>query len=104
MAKRKAKAPVKIRHPEGDEWFVAAPVTQRQEIDTPWGLAWAEVGTFLLTADDGSQVITTQEDLDEMTSDPVPPLPSVDPPIEEDHPRPDPPIFPGDPEYKKRDR
>ena len=73
------KTPALIRnHHDFSLWYTAAEVTERTEVETEWGVAMAEVGTFILTASDNPscQIICTQSDLNtNYTTDPIPPLP-----------------------------
>lgn len=79
MAKSKSKAPKAkpLRHAHDyGRWYSATAVTETQTIETEWGEAVAEPGTFILTdnADPTFQIIVTQDDLDSVwTTDPVPP-------------------------------
>lgn len=70
-----AKATIYYRHADGDQWFWLKRVTKAQTVDTPWGEATAEVGTFIMTlkGDRSHQIICTQDDLENYwTTDPVP--------------------------------
>lgn len=101
MAKPKAKKKVaRLRHVEDYErWFSPQVVQTRQVVETPWGEATAEPGTFILTdANDSSfQVIVTQDDLDiAWTTDPIPePTPFTPPLMGEAESSPFPPDLPG---------
>lgn len=74
-----------FRHRNSDQWFrKSAQVKKRQEIESPWGSAVAEAGTFIMTlkGDPKHKIICTQDDLDShWTDDPVP-----DPPVVADEP------------------
>lgn len=67
------------RHVHSDRWHRAKEVKKRQEVETLWGTAWAEVGTYLMTdKESGDMCIATLEDLQEnWTNDPLskPPKP-----------------------------
>lgn len=72
-----------FRHRDSDLWFrLSDRVKKRREIDTPWGPAMAEVGTFIATlkGDPKHKIICTQDDLENYwTDEPVPDLPEPEP-------------------------
>lgn len=65
-----------FRHRDSDQWYrLSDRIKKRREIDTPWGLAMAEVGTFIATlkGDPKHKIICTQDDLENYwTDEPVP--------------------------------
>jgi hypothetical protein len=63
------------RHCDDDQWYRMSRVEKRREIETPWGPAVAEIGSFLMTlkGKPKHKIICTQDDLENhWTTDPVP--------------------------------
>lgn len=74
-----------FRHRDSDQWYrMSAVVKKRRAVETPWGEAWAEVGTFVMTHknDSAHKIIATQDDLENYwTDEPVPAPPEPEPEI-----------------------
>lgn len=87
------------RHNNGDDWYWGQQVSEETTVETPWGEAIAEPGTYVMTLKGapGHQIICTQEDLDNAwTVDSVPAPPHPEPGhMQEAQPVPDPPDLPG---------
>lgn len=76
-----------FRHKVGGQWYRLSVVKKRREIDTPWGPAMAEVGTFIATlkGDPKHKIIVHPNDLGEHWTDepiPAPPEPITVEPTE----------------------